>query len=544
MLRISNIPRTCALVLTMGGRMPAINQATVTLGCDPTVTVLITEDEGSLAFTLIGAEGAPDIDGIFFNLADDSTVSALSVFPKENDRELTGFDNEPGAVNTLSNGAQVAEGYDVGVQFGLAPSSTDGTVSEAGFTIFAENGAQLSIEDLDLNNIVAVVDSDGGEGIALTSSDAGEPSEPVIEIVEQTVQSDNFNGLSYASQSDIVQHGAGWDAVWGQLRTDGDDDGALTLETINTSDPVSLSFDARVPNAHRFEASGRYEDTLTVEVRIDGGDWVTLDEFRVNHAGTELVGSNTGQTIDAHYGTLNYEGGILDTAENTVQFRIVSDISANDEKIFIDNIEVTAQTEVVVDPNTTKVDFEAGLQSGDVVSDQFDGVTISAQRAGDSANSENDAMIFDSSRPTGGDHDLEYADKGNIIIISEDNDSSDADDNWNGGTISFDFDVPSDVTAITVLDIEERGGTIDLFNEAGDLIRTVDIPVTGDNGEAVVALNGTDVASMDVNLTGSGAVDELCYSASSDCNDYFVDYVPVPEQAVEQEEEFEIDMAY
>lgn len=520
--------------------MPANAQATVTLGCNPTVLVTITEDEGSLSFTLVGLEDSPDIDGLFFNLADDSTIGALAVFPKENDRELTGFENEPGAVNTLSNGATVAEGYDVGVQFGEIANSTDGDVSEAGFTIFSEDGTPLTIDDLDLTNLIAVVDSDEGFGMALTPTDGG--GEPSIEIVEQTILDEDFSGISHADDSDAIKSDAGWDIADNQLRTDGNDDGALVFESMEADGPVTLCFDARVPNADRFEASGRYEDSLTVEVRVDGGDWVVLDEFRVNEDGTALVGSESGQTIDATYGKLTYTGGALDNAEDSVQFRFVSDISANDERIFIDNVEATVETEVVTDPDATKVDFEAGLQSGDVVSDQFEGVTISAQRAGDSDDSENDAMIFDTNRPTGGDHDLEYSDKGNVIIISEDNDSSDADDNRDGGTISFDFDEASDVTALTVLDIEERGGTIDLFDVDGELIQTVDIPITGDNGEAVVALNATGVLSMDVNLAGSGAVDALCYSGSDTCSDYFVDYVipeidPIPEDGQDETED-------
>ena len=90
-----------------------------------------------------------------------------------------------------------------------------------------------------------------------------------------------------------------------------------------------------------------------------------------------------------------------------------------------------------------------------MVSGQLPGVTISAQR--DTNNTaENDAMIFDSANPTGGDSDLATASQGNILIISEDNDSSDPDDAV-GGEIVFDFDYPSDLYDIKLIDIEETG---------------------------------------------------------------------------------------
>ena len=49
------------------------------------------------------------------------------------------------------------------------------------------------------------------------------------------------------------------------------------------------------------------------------------------------------------------------------------------------------------------------------------------------------AMIFDSADPTGGDNDLATVDQQNILIISEDADSTDPDDNAAGGTLIFHF---------------------------------------------------------------------------------------------------------
>ncbi len=154
------------------------------------------------------------------------------------------------------------------------------------------------------------------------------------------------------------------------------------------------------------------------------------------------------------------------------------------------------------------------LGAGEFVEDQFvtDGVTIS------STNPHTPPMVFDTAHPTGGDSDLATGNLGNVLILSEDGDSSDPDDNASGGAFVFDFADPSEVINFNVLDIEEAGGCVNLFDESGALLGTVDIPVTGNNGQGTVWLTDPatgepfeGVARMEVNLTGSGAIDNLCY---------------------------------
>lgn len=161
------------------------------------------------------------------------------------------------------------------------------------------------------------------------------------------------------------------------------------------------------------------------------------------------------------------------------------------------------------DPNAVKLDFE-GFAAGTVFDDEYSafGVTISAQREGDDPNSENDAMIFDSANPTGGDTDLATADQGNVLIVSEDNDSSDPDDNI-GGTIVFDFANPSFVFDIKVIDTEE-GGTIELFDADGASLGTFAIPQIGDGDIDQVLIDVDGVSRMEVTLNGSGAIDDIC----------------------------------
>ncbi len=157
------------------------------------------------------------------------------------------------------------------------------------------------------------------------------------------------------------------------------------------------------------------------------------------------------------------------------------------------------------------LDFE-DLHRGDIVNGQYsaDGVTISSINHDGSVDAHNPPMVFDTSNPTGGDSDLATHNMGNVLIFSEDGDSNDPDDNASGGIFSFDFAEPTEVLNFRVLDIEE-GGSVRLYNEEGHLIKTVHIPVTGNNGQATVHINTDDVARMEVQLNGSGAIDGVCF---------------------------------
>ena len=89
-----------------------------------------------------------------------------------------------------------------------------------------------------------------------------------------------------------------------------------------------------------------------------------------------------------------------------------------------------------------------------------------------------EAMVFDSSSPTGNDVDLGTPNesfggpgvgrkgvkgrlfendqtKGNLLIVSEDGDGSDPDDDWNGGVLVFEFDPPRSIDSVGLVDNEE-----------------------------------------------------------------------------------------
>lgn len=501
----------------------------IILGCDPEVRIVIKEDDGNLALEVYAEDPAnTDLDALFFNLTDDNVITNLNYYPAydegigSNGENITGIDMQAGTQNQLNNGAQIQETYDVKLEFGTIPYSSEGDVDQAAFTIWVEGEQPLTAESLDLTNMTAVVNTDNGGGLALTGGINGGQANTEVVMETVTVISEDFED----GVSDDIDTGDWRVTRSGELMTNSRNEGEIALEAVQSDGPVSLTFDVRTNDSDNFENSGRYQDEMTVQVRVDNGEWVTLDTFEVNDDGTALVGDQTGQSFGDDGGTLTYSGGELDSG-GTVEFRIVSDVTARDEKIFIDDIQVTVTDEVIVEGEDTTMDhddcedFEAA-EAGDVVHDQFDGFTVTAQRAGDDDDSENDAMIFDTDNPTGGDNDLGFDGRGNVIIISEDNDSDDPDDNARGGTISFEFDEVSDVSTVTLLDIEGNGTTIDLYDADGELINTIPVVGTGDNTAQEVEINATGVAFMDVNLDTSGAVDDMCFTPTDggdDCPD-------------------------
>ncbi|UWR20910.1 cadherin-like domain-containing protein [Sulfitobacter sp. S190] len=149
------------------------------------------------------------------------------------------------------------------------------------------------------------------------------------------------------------------------------------------------------------------------------------------------------------------------------------------------------------------------LTAGTTVTDQFadEGVAVSAVANG---NGSDEAMIFDTSNPTGQDEDLATSNLGNVLIISEDSDATDPDDNASGGTFSFDFTREVEVKSLTFLDLEQPARLV-FFNDAGDVIAEQFVPANGDNSQLVVELDVEGTGRLDVVLQGSGAIDDLVY---------------------------------
>ena len=160
------------------------------------------------------------------------------------------------------------------------------------------------------------------------------------------------------------------------------------------------------------------------------------------------------------------------------------------------------------DPSAVLIDFE-GLVAGAKGPFSIAGVTITAQRAQDDDGIFDDAMLFDSIVPTGGDTDLQTATQGNVLIISEDGNSEEPNDNDLGGVIIFEFDNPSLIFDILIID--SSGGVIDTFGEDGLRIASFVLPAVPEGEQTQVVMDVAGVTRLEVNLFGDGAVDDLCY---------------------------------
>lgn len=176
------------------------------------------------------------------------------------------------------------------------------------------------------------------------------------------------------------------------------------------------------------------------------------------------------------------------------------------------------------------IDFE-GLAEGLIVSSVWYGFGISGDDGGGSVAvyaehpnrpGENRAMIFDATCAggcSGGDDDLYQPALGNVLIISEDLDSSDPDD-LDRPLAHYDFDFSGwadgvvSVDSITVLDIEfdenEGDAKVEVYSgHFTNLLGTFYLPDTGDGGMAVVPISIDGADSMVVDLNGSGAIDNI-----------------------------------
>ncbi len=202
------------------------------------------------------------------------------------------------------------------------------------------------------------------------------------------------------------------------------------------------------------------------------------------------------------------------TLEITCSGSTGNTVSGIEQRFFTDSLDYAPLMPGSELPAGTIINFDeinaVPLPAGTVVAEQFNGITISTP------DHQFGAMLFDSEKPTGGDWDLRTRDQGNVLIISEDGDSTDPDDNAAGGTLRFDFDTPTDLESIGLLDIDAPGSRIALFSGDGSLIRSVDVVAAGDNRQQSVDLNAEDVSRLEVFFPSSGAVTGLEVAQASD----------------------------
>ncbi|MFQ5774566.1 MAG: DUF5801 repeats-in-toxin domain-containing protein, partial [Kiloniellaceae bacterium] len=114
---------------------------------------------------------------------------------------------------------------------------------------------------------------------------------------------------------------------------------------------------------------------------------------------------------------------------------------------------------------------------------------------------------------------------GNMLIVTRD--LSVPDDSGAANTkLTLDFSSIGPVTmeSITVMDIEPgQDTTVNLFDAAGTLLASFPVSETGDNGVTLLSLGSTaGVATMEVFLDGSGAIDNVAFTRTVDFADEFL----------------------
>ncbi len=183
----------------------------------------------------------------------------------------------------------------------------------------------------------------------------------------------------------------------------------------------------------------------------------------------------------------------------------------------------------------TIIDFESNFSSGDtptvlshgngISGDPVSGtVTITGHDFTSSqGDGGNDPMIFDgtcNNQPnncTGNDNDLYQPGQGNILILSEDGDSTDPDDERWGGVIEFDFSNFGDgqvtIGSLVVIDSEADSVVeIKLYRD-GALIAIENVAGAGDGKlETRLPTPVPDIDYMIVKMEDSGAIDDIGYS--------------------------------
>ena len=94
---------------------------------------------------------------------------------RDSGQTVTDIQEEEDSVNTLPNGAGVEGNYDVGLQFGLEPDSSAGTVQTTAFTLWSDDGP-VTFDDIDLSGMRLIINSDNGNGEVLGVSDSDDPN--------------------------------------------------------------------------------------------------------------------------------------------------------------------------------------------------------------------------------------------------------------------------------------------------------------------------------------------------------------------------------
>lgn len=203
---------------------------------------------------------------------------------------------------------------------------------------------------------------------------------------------------------------------------------------------------------------------------------------------------------------------------------------------------------------TVDLDFETdgagnSLKAGEFIDDEYKeayGLTISSLKISDKTEDPNHkTMIFDTANPTGDDKDLGSPHKdfggpgeshdgtsgedggnrqplSNVLIISQDNNPNDPNDKANGGVMRFDWEDPTQLNYIDILDVDKGdiNNKIRTYNEQGNLIQEYSVPPKGDNSHQRIELGGELASRLEMIFdpsadgSASGAITNIGFTQS------------------------------
>ena len=130
-------------------------------------------------------------------------------------------------------------------------------------------------------------------------------------------------------------------------------------------------------------------------------------------------------------------------------------------------------------------------------------------------------IIFDSDESGTSDWDLEV-DKGNIIIVPENNDDhngdgifDDPDDHPAGGTQVYEFDHPRIVKSFVFVDHDNNNfARATAFDVEGNVVKYVNIPNGGEKSVQTITMNAANTVRLEIKYNDSGAVGPIDLSCS------------------------------
>ncbi|WP_165440603.1 SdrD B-like domain-containing protein [Rubripirellula amarantea] len=415
--------------------------------------------------------------------------------------------------------------YDFRIVITSGALAQSGTLSDGGqfpaYFAGRDIGLRINSENSTFNNDFNV-DFSGGNKATLGPIDPA--PEPLAELGNFVWLDSNGNGIQDDGDTGIngVEVSLFVDVDGDRIAEPGGDDGA----------PIATQL---TQNSGSLAGYYLFED-------LAAGDYFVQFNPATIPAGFEFTATGIGT-----------DDGIDSNADSTTGLTEVTSLIAGESDLTWDAgvitsinpaIAITKYVDKIITTNEmTVLDFDS-LSSGDIVSTQYPGVVISAVNAR-TPGAGNRAMVFDSSNPTGGDFDLGSPNSafggpgsgsggkpsgggpndqalGNILIISEDGHSYDPDDEAQGGTFTFDFDSPATVNYLDLLDIdsnESGGSVVTLTTTSGT--QTVSIPAVGNNSFQRVAIDATDVTSMEVHFVSSGAIAAMKYTSFSETKEWF-----------------------